>query len=181
MGALALGSPLSSDQTQALHDCPDKVTSPHDEVEPQPLGWQLQRAQSQTDGTRRNGCILGLGGSRQDIENLFFPMPWDRSPDGFFQDSDRQSHGHLALGLEIVLLPVGGWSGDPQDPSTSPAGILCPQQYVSSQSGTFLFVLHAAPSDSFQLHPFQENIPAFSNQMEELMSFRNDCVFQCYY
>lgn len=80
-GVLIPGSSLSSDQAQALYGSPERGTLPCDEMQQQLLGGQLQRAQSQSDGTRGNGCILGLGRSRQDTEKLFFPMPWDRSPE----------------------------------------------------------------------------------------------------
>jgi len=121
---------------------------PCDEVQMQLLGGQSQRAQSQTDGTRVNSCIWGLGRSRQHIEKLFFPrrvlQTWDRSPERcgmwYSRSQPDKATDTPNLVLEAVLLPMGGLSGDPQAPLHQPCvssstflpGIVVPVQDVSA-------------------------------------------------
>lgn len=146
----------------------------------QVLGEQLQRAQSQADGTGAMVTYWGLEGPGRTLRTSS-SHALGEVQDGFVQDSAGRSHGQPSLVLEAVLLVVGGWSGTPEPPSTGPAGILCFQQdffprHHCLSTGHFFFLLHVAPLDSFQMHPFQENTFASPNQMAKLTSFRNNRV-----
>lgn len=133
-----LDSEVSSVQAQALYDLADpphpatKCSSSYLEG-----SYQEHRAKPMVPG-----AVVVFCRSRQDIERFFFPMPWDRPPEGcrmgFSRTQLDKARTTLILGLAGVLLLVGGWSGDPHAPSSSTAGLLCFQQHTAPR--------HSCPS-----------------------------------